>query len=323
MGQLQFPGERLSSLSFYNGMSASIIVGPSLDEFGFENLLSQLSRIDIRYAGNIEIDLSGVEFIDPFGLAGLLEAGCYISRVINKKLILHLPISSSVIGYLQRMGFLEMASSFFEFQLTHSFIDGPGLYAPGLEDVLLKLTKIEGSQDIHNIVNDVRESAASILQSYLNYDEESIASFLVALSEICQNIPEHSQDIGLIGIQKYFYKRRLNKNVVKIAVMDIGIGIRESLRPRFDLNLGQAWSDLMALEKVLLEGVSRYDDPGRGQGLIRVRELIEKWNGRISIRSHTAKVMILPQWDRSRSRQNCLHYFPGTQINIILPEIPS
>ncbi len=56
----------------------------------------------------------------------------------------------------------------------------------------------------------------------------------MALSEVCQNIIEHSENKGFVGIQKYRFQN-LNKNVVKIAVMDVGIGFRKSLSSRFKL----------------------------------------------------------------------------------------
>ena len=56
----------------------------------------------------------------------------------------------------------------------------------------------------------------------------------MALSEVCQNIIEHSENKGFVGIQKYHFNS-INKNVVKIAVMDIGIGFRKSLSERFSI----------------------------------------------------------------------------------------
>ncbi len=70
------------------------------------------------------------------------------------------------------------------------------------------------------------------LRRHLHYDESAINGFIVALSEVCQNILEHSEKTGFVGIQKYHFQN-LNKNVVKIAVMDIGIGFRKSLSERF------------------------------------------------------------------------------------------
>jgi len=130
-----------------------------------------------------------------------------------------------------------------------------------------------------------------------------------------QNIIEHSDNTGYVGIQKYFWKN-IGKNIVKIAVMDIGSGFRKTLSERFLLH-----SDYDAIEKGLLHGASRYSDKGRGHGLSAVRRFVQEWNGRLSIRSGTAKLSIIPHWSKGKRKQENLAFFPGSQIGIVLPEL--
>lgn len=137
----------------------------------------------------------------------------------------------------------------------------------------------------------------------------------MALSEVCQNIIEHSENKGFVGIQKYHFQN-LKRNIVKIAVMDVGIGFRESLSKRFVLE-----SDLQAVEKALLHGASRHADEGRGHGLAAVRRFVNQWNGRLSIRSGTARLCLIPEWARGKEEEVNLTWFPGAQINIMLPEM--
>jgi sensor histidine kinase regulating citrate/malate metabolism len=108
----------------------------------------------------------------------------------------------------------------------------------------------------------------------------------------------------------------MNKNVVKIAVMDAGIGFRKSLSNRFKLK-----GDIDAIDKALLHGASRYEDEGRGHGLAAVRRFVNQWQGRLSIRSGTARLSIIPNWSRGREQERGLIQFPGAQINIMLPEV--
>jgi anti-sigma regulatory factor (Ser/Thr protein kinase) len=185
----------------------------------------------------------------------------------------------------------------------------------GETDVLLEITPIERSNDIHTIVSRVEERAQSILVKHLRYDDRTINGFIVALSEICQNIVEHSGNKGFVGIQKYRFPN-LGKNIVKIAVMDAGIGFRRSLAARFTLR-----GDLEAIEKALLHGASRHEDEGRGHGLAAVRRFVTQWEGRLSIRSGNARLSIIPKWARGKEREMNLVNFPGSQINIILPEV--
>lgn len=285
-----------------------------LNEDSFEYVMSQLPS-SINSFEELSIDLSTASFIDPYGMVGILKLGHYLKNQ-NIKLSLILP-QSDVLNYMLRLDFFKYASFFLQEEkplLTKMPRDIES-------DVLLEITPVEKSLDIHDIIAKVRKRAKKILQKHLNYDEEAIDNFIVALSEICQNIPEHSQSTGLVAIQKYFYEKRLKKNAVKIAVMDLGVGIKQSLDKKLAPIFKEKWSDEVAIRQALFEGVSRYDEPGRGHGLTKVRHLVEKWKGKITIRSGTAKVGIIPFWDSEKFPTKSLMYFPGTQISIILPAI--
>jgi anti-sigma regulatory factor (Ser/Thr protein kinase) len=189
--------------------------------------------------------------------------------------------------------------------------------ASGYEsDVLLEITPIERANDIHHIVGKVEDRAQAILAKHLRYDRKAINGFIVALSEICQNIVEHSENKGFVGIQKYRLSQ--GRNIVKIAVMDAGIGFRRSLSSRITLR-----ADIDAIEQALLHGASRHEDEGRGHGLAAVKRFVEQWQGRLSIRSGTARLSLVPKWARGRTRELKLANFPGSQINMVLPEILS
>lgn len=259
------------------------------------------------------VSLGDVTFIDPYGMVGILEIG-ELLKLQGIKKTLCLPQSDEVIKYLERMDFFKFAGEYFNLEPLKPKISDKYLRS-AYSDVLLEITPIEKSDDIHFIVGKVKERAHSILANHLHYDDKAINGFIVALSEVCQNILEHSENKGFVGIQKYHFQN-LNRNIVKIAVMDIGIGFRRSLSERFVLK-----SDLQAVEKALLQGASRYADEGRGHGLAAVRRFVNQWNGRLSIRSGTAKLCMIPEWARGKEKEVNLTYFPGTQINIMLSEV--
>jgi anti-sigma regulatory factor (Ser/Thr protein kinase) len=260
-----------------------------------------------------QIDLRAVNFIDPYGMLGLLEIGelCMLEDV--KKTVL-LPQSGEVCAYLERMDFFTHAHRYFSIDQTHCR-HANQTSRGSASDVLLEITPIERSNDIHTIVGTVRDRAQAILATHLRYDDRAINSFIVALSEVCQNIIEHSENKGFVGIQKYRFPS-LNKNIVRIAVMDVGIGFRKSLSSRFKLR-----HDLDAIEKAFLYGASRYEDKGRGHGLAAVRRFVDQWQGKLSIRSGTARLSIIPAWARGKAKDTNLIAFPGSQINILLPEV--
>ena len=277
-----------------------------LTEETFELFIKDLKKPSV-------IDLGEVAFIDPYGMVGLLELGeVALSQDIQKKLVL--PLAEDVLKYLERMDFFQFSKKYFILDPPINHVSER--YSRSSDsDVLLEITPIEKSDDIHFIAGRVRDRAQAILATHLNYDENAINGFIVALSEVCQNIIEHSENKGFVGIQKYHFQK-LDKNIVKIAVMDIGRGFRGSLSERFSLK-----SDLDAIEKGLLHGASRFADKGRGHGLSAVRRFVKQWDGKLSIRSGTAKLGIHPQWSRGKAKEHHLAFFPGAQIHIMLPEV--
>jgi len=277
-----------------------------ITEETFEQVLHRLKKSSV-------INLQEISFIDPYGMVGLLEFGEIYKPKANPKL-LYLPESEEVLKYLERMDFFKIASRYFEFEPSKPQISEKYLRS-SYSDVLLEITPIEKSDDIHFIVGKVKDRAHSILKKHLKYDERAINGFIVSLSEVCQNILEHSETKGFVGIQKYYFQN-MKKNMVKIAVMDSGIGFRKSLSKRFSLK-----SDLRSIEEALIHGASRYKDEGRGHGLAAVRRFVNQWNGKISIRSGTAKLSIIPEWAWGKEKEYNLSHFPGAQINILLPEI--
>ena len=299
-------------------MSHRLVPPTSLDESTFERLMRQLKDLGEMATGDIALDLEEVRFVDPYGMVGLLALARFL-RQRGLRPILMLPRSGDVMNYLDRMDFSRHAEQLCSLDLATLWAEGE--YSRSTHsDVLLEITPITRSEDIHYIVDRVRERAQTILSQNLHYAQTAIDGFVVALSEVCQNIPEHSEDVGYVAIQKYFYGRRLGKNVVKIAVMDLGVGFQASLAPRYALRTA-AWTDVAALRLAIFEGATRYDDPGRGQGLSAVRRFVERWHGKLLIRSGTARVGLSPDWDRTATRQVGLVPFPGTQVSIVLPEL--
>ena len=278
----------------------------SLSDDTFEQLLSLAVTSDV-------LDMREVAFIDPFGMVGVLEAGRFLNARGMKKPI-QLPQSENVLRYLERMDFFRYVARYYHLESAMPELPEKFLRS-SRSDVLLEITPIENSGDIHFIVGKVKKRARSILERHLHYNDRAISGFIVALSEVCQNIIEHSDNTGFVGIQKYHFQK-WKKNVVKIAVMDLGRGFRESLSERVTVK-----DDLEAIEKALLHGLSRYSDAGRGHGLASARRFVKQWKGKISIRSGTARFSIIPEWAWGRERERNLLNFPGAQINIMLPEV--
>lgn len=282
----------------------------SLDERSFEGIVRDVMS---REPGErVLFDASHVRWADPYGMVGLLTLGSAVRA--DELPLLRLPESAEVVSYMTRMRFFEAASSVFEFHAGSRRIR-----TTGSSDVLLEVTAIESHADVHKVVDRVNERGISILTRQLGYPVREAFQFSVILSEVCQNVMEHAQASGWVASQTYNWTRRLGRKVVVIAVMDLGVGFRGSLASAHAARSGGGWTDASALEAAFLHGQTRFHDPGRGQGLQQIRKQVGRWGGRVSIRSGTARIADVPDWDDGAPLEEGLPNLPGAQIGIILP----
>ncbi len=261
------------------------------------------------------IDARGTQWASPYGLVGLLTAGQALAEASRERPLLTVPASEDVKRYWTRTGFFAHAADLFE---VHGKVPRAG--ATGPSDVLLDVTPIRASEDIHEIVGKIQESAARILTGELGIDAKATMGFAMALSEACQNIVEHAGTSGWVAVQTYTFRRRLGgRRVVVIAVSDAGVGFRRSLESTQARRFGDRWGDAGALEAALIQNVSRFRDPGRGQGLAGIKRYLSRWQGKISIRSGTARLAIVPEWDEDAPLVDHLPFFPGAQVQVTIP----
>ena len=261
------------------------------------------------------VDARGTQWASPYGLVGLLTAGQALAEASRERPLLTVPASDDVKRYWTRTGFFAYAADLFE---MHGKVPRAG--ATGPSDVLLDVTPIRASEDIHEIVGKIQESAARILTGELGIDAKATMGFAMALSEACQNIVEHAGTSGWVAVQTYTFRRRLGgRRVVVIAVSDAGVGFRRSLESTQARRFGDRWGDAGALEAALMQNVSRFRDPGRGQGLAGIKRYLSRWQGKISIRSGTARLAIVPEWDEDAPLVDHLPFFPGAQVQVTIP----
>jgi len=292
-------------------MTRVIEVPTSFDERTFDQFAAALSEpSDERCL----FDAHAVKWASPYGLLGLLVAGQSAYEQKRQQPQLAIPTDRDVLQYWSRTGFFEYASEWFE---IHGKV--PQAKVRRSSDVLLEITPVSGSDDVHGVVSVIQDRAAAILSGELGLETKATLGFGMALSEACQNIVEHAGTSGWVAVQTYEWRRRLGRRVVVIAVADAGIGFRRSLDGTQASQYGDRWSDATALEAALIQGVSRFRDPGRGQGLGGIRRYVSRWDGRISIRSGTARIAIVPSWDDEVPLADGLPDFPGSQMLQIIP----
>jgi anti-sigma regulatory factor (Ser/Thr protein kinase) len=258
-------------------------------------------------------DARHVRWVDPNGMLSLLVAGSVAARAGQEVPRLELPESADVAGYLARMGFHEAAQPIFDFEVPARRSGG------GPSDVLLEVTSVAANADVHTVVDRVQRQAGAILSSKLGYPATAVVPFSVILSEVCQNIIEHADAPGWVAVQAYNWARRLGRYVVVISVMDVGRGFRGSLADEHSARYGDRWGDATALEAAFLHGLTRFPDSGRGQGIQQIRRQVRRWDGAITVRSGTARIGQVPDWDDTPPLVEGMAPLPGAQISIILP----
>lgn len=260
------------------------------------------------------VDARGAQWASPYGLIGMLTAGQALAEAKRERPLFTVPQSEDVRRYWARAGFFRHAAELFE---LHGKV--PKTPATGPSDVLLDVTPVRATEDVHEVVEKISQGASRILHGELGLEMKATLRFSMALSEACQNIVEHAGTSGWVAVQAYTFRRRLGRRVVVIAVSDAGIGFRRSLESTHAKRFGERWGDGAALEAALIQGVSRFRDPGRGQGLAFIKRFLDQWKGKISIRSGTARLAIVPPWDEDVPLADHLPFFPGAQVQIIIP----
>ena len=288
-----------------------IRVPSSLDYSTVDSIFQQCAQ---AAEGKALFDAGYLRFVDPQGLVGLLSAGALLKRRLGQAPHLRLPRQAKVLGYLARIRFFEQARRFFSMRTRR-----PREFAAS-SDVLLEITPVTTNSDVHAVVDRVQTRAGAILTRTLGYPLVTVVQFSVVLSEVCQNIIEHAEAPGWVAAQAYYWAKRRERWMLVIAVSDLGRGFRgiagrgarRPLRRAMGGRQG-AGGGLPARRHPLHRTL------GRGQGIQQIRRQVRRWDGLISIRSGTARIADVPEWDDTPPLEQGLARVPGAQINIVLP----
>jgi hypothetical protein len=290
-------------------VTSVITVPPSLDDHTFEQVVDQLA--DVPPDAKLLVDARHTRWASPYGLTALLALG----QTREERPSFAAPDNEDTASYWARTGFFRHADELYELHGSVPRAKG------GESSVLLEITAVTGSEDVHDVVGRIQQKAQQIISKELNIDAKATVGFAMTLSEVCQNIVEHAGRGGFVAVQTYTWRKRLGiRRVVVIAVCAAGCGFRQWLESAPGRARGDRWDDAAALEEAVIRGVSRFRDPGRGQGLAGVRRYVGRWDGKVSVRSGTAKIAIVPSWDDDVPLLEKLAPFPGSQVQVTIPE---
>ena len=290
-------------------MTTVITVPPSLDDHSFEQVLEQVAPLPLD--AKILVDARHTRWASPYGLTALLT----LAQTRTERPSFAVPELDDTASYWARAAFFQHAESVYDLRGSY-----PKRRDSGESNVLLEITPIAKSNDVHDIVGRVQEKAQQIIKTELKLESKAIVGFAMTLSEVCQNIIEHAGHGGWVAVQSYRWTKRLGRRVVVIAVCDAGLGFRRSLESAPGHTPSDRWDDASALEEAVIRGVSRFRERGRGQGLAGARNYVGRWNGKLSVRSGTARIAIVPSWDDDAPLAEGLAAFAGAQVQVIIPE---
>jgi len=285
-------------------------VPPSLDDQSFEDVLRQLAPLSAD--AKILIDTRHVRWASPYGLVALLT----LAQSRPERMSLAVPDLEETASYWARAGFFRQAEELYDLHGVYPKRVGAGAAD---SNVLLEITAVGKSEDVHDVVGRIQQKAQLMLRD-LQLDAKATVGFAMTLSEVCQNVVEHAGRGGWVMVQTYRWTKRLGRRVVVIAVADAGVGFRQSLESAPGKEHSDRWDDAAALEDAVIRGASRFRDPGRGQGLAGVRRYLGRWEGKLAVRSGTARIAIVPNWDDDVPLAEHLPPFPGAQVQVTIPE---
>ena len=246
------------------------------------------------------VDLSGVEIIDPF-------AACFLAIYARRcseaggRMRLLLPARKEALRELVRAGLFRLAEE-------RIWIDRDLPEVSDEEEGFSAITRVEEEGGVRATVDRVCDA----LEERFPLGETSIRVLAEAMLELAQNIPQHANPLGedldpwgLLAVREY-------QDHIHLVVMDKGVGLTKSLglNPHY-----RGVSDGEALEAVLIQGASRFTDPGRGGALRRIREVVLRNEGRLFVRSGSAWFW---QAEVEWGIEGVLP-FPGVQVSIQLP----
>ncbi len=290
-------------------MTTVIAVPPSLDDYSFETVLEQVAAHPPE--AKLLVDARHARWASPYGLTALLALAQ--TREVRPSFVP--PEKENTLSYWARTGFFRHAEQLYD--LGRSV---PRARSVGESSVLLEITAVSQAGHVHEVVERIQERSAAILHDGLGLDTRATIGFSMTLSEACQNIVEHAGRGGWVAVQTYTWRKRLGRRVVVIAVADAGVGFRRSLEQNTSRPRSDRWDDGQALEQAVLRNVSRFPEHGRGQGFAGIRKFLSRWSGKLAVRSGTARIALVPEWDDDLALREGLAPFPGAQVQIIIPE---
>ncbi|WP_448638627.1 hypothetical protein [Geodermatophilus sp. URMC 63] len=215
--------------------------------------------------GPVEIDLTGLRFIDPAGLVSLAVVA-ERATLLRRPVRFRRPEGGDVANYLTRMRLGEQLAAL---DVGH---DLPRVQERRLGHRLVELRRFDGEAGLDTV-------AAALVQTYVDDHPELVQPLYAALDEMARNVLEHStRSHGYVALQRYDAR-----GDISFAVGDSGIGLRERL-----VRAVPVPDDRTAIVRAAQVHVTSIGRPGRGRGISRVIGITGEHRGSVTLVSGAA-----------------------------------
>ena len=262
--------------------------------------LSFLGRA-ARARKRLEIDLGGVEWVSPAGVAGLLAACLGASSRPGLEATVHLPRSRETLTYLAQIGFLaELERNGWvgdgELDIDPAAAIGPHLPVTRLTT---ETEVIEASDQLQDVIHVAGLSGD-------RFDE-----LITIVVELAGNAYEHGSKC--YAVAQVYSGVRSGTPGVHLAVADFGEGFARTLRRRYG-----RMTDSEAIVRAFEEQVSRIGHPHRGFGLSQVVDVIDAVPGNV-LHIVSRSGYITRSGGRAAPHESRTPLFRGTLASVYIP----
>jgi anti-sigma regulatory factor (Ser/Thr protein kinase) len=261
-----------------------------------DRLIARLASQQATSQDEITIDLQSAAFIDPYGAACLCLAAHQLAQR-QQRLVVVLPSQRRAQATVAQTGLVAALRPYAEVRNL------PGHELREEHCGTLPLNPIRSRSDVHTVVAYL----VGLAQQRLGFDRGDALDASKVVSELCNNVVDHSQADGLAVAQ--IYQDRQGRRYVSLAVADPGIGIRASLAKRHPE--AAQWRHGEAMERALGGLSSRAS--GGGAGLRSIYAVVRRYDGRLAIRSGDQRLAVSSE---RQPRTLSGAWFPGTQVGI-------
>lgn len=272
---------------------------------------------NIEHGGRIKFDLSNTSYIGELEMLMIHILGSFCQKITKQAVVVEL--NKEKIGLLRSWNFFE---HFWDWGELTPELEKTRFFGSRLDsEVLIPIRKISNYSDVGSTLGNLEVTKIKyMLEREYGMDGDLIDTFVTdVISEICNNIPQHSESEGYILVHAHPEHPEHDEKAIpniEIAISDGGIGIKQTLYNRYP-NRYKNKKHYEAIEDVL-KGQFPYPKYEKHGGILRARTFVDRFGGIIFIRSICGKAG--NQGYTSDFDKNW-RFFPGTHVNMLIPRI--